>query len=103
MSNRPYSRLNKEKLILRDYLAADRTVLANERTFLAYVRTALTLFAAGVTFIHFFQPLVLQIIGWILMPLGVISLIIGLIRYRKMQTQIRDEMEEASPGAPHTE
>ncbi|MEE8503247.1 MAG: DUF202 domain-containing protein [candidate division NC10 bacterium] len=93
----------KEKLILRDYLAADRTVLANERTFLAYVRTALTLFAAGATSIHFFQSLVIQIAGWILMPLGVITLIIGLTRYKKMQRQIRDEMEEGTPPTPNTE
>ncbi|MEE8152108.1 MAG: DUF202 domain-containing protein [candidate division NC10 bacterium] len=103
MSDRPYSKMIKEKLILRDYLAADRTVLANERTFLAYVRTALTLFAAGATSIHFFQSLVIQIAGWILMPLGVITLIIGLTRYKKMQRQIRDEMEEGNPPTPNTE
>lgn len=37
MEEEPYSRFDQEELIIRDYLAADRTVLANERTFLAYV------------------------------------------------------------------
>jgi len=32
--------------VLRDHLAADRTILANERTLLAYIRTALTFFIA---------------------------------------------------------
>jgi len=48
----PYQDI-KGQLILRDHLAADRTILANERTFLAYIRTALTLFVAGLSFIHF--------------------------------------------------
>ena len=42
----PYQIIDGQ-LILRDHLAADRTVLANERTFLAYIRTTLTLFVAG--------------------------------------------------------
>lgn len=52
---RPYSRMGKEKLILRDYLAMDRTMLANERTFLAYIRTTLTLLIGGVGLIKFFE------------------------------------------------
>ena len=49
--SRPYTGL-EDQLILRDHLAADRTILANERTFLAYIRTALTLFVAGLSFVH---------------------------------------------------
>lgn len=102
MSERPYSKVSKEKLILRDYLAADRTILANERTFLAYIRTALTLFAAGVTFIHFFHSPLMDIIGWAFIPLGVMTFLIGLVRYRKMQHLIR-AMKERNLTAPNTE
>jgi uncharacterized membrane protein YidH (DUF202 family) len=35
MTEQPYARFEREELIVRDYLAADRTALANERTFLA--------------------------------------------------------------------
>ncbi|MGN0027609.1 MAG: DUF202 domain-containing protein, partial [Clostridium sp.] len=35
----------KEEMILRDFLAADRTLLANERTLLAYIRTGISLLA----------------------------------------------------------
>ena len=40
MNNAPYTQFKKEELILRDYLAADRTALANERTLMAYIRTS---------------------------------------------------------------
>ena len=103
VSEPPYSKMIKEKLILRDYLAADRTVLANERTFLAYIRTALTLFAAGVTLIHFFDSVLIIMIGWILMPVGVVTLVIGLVRYRKIQRRIRNEMDAGGPPPSGTE
>jgi len=50
----PYSKFNQSEMILRDYLAQDRTKLANERTFLAYLRTAITFSAAGGTLIKIF-------------------------------------------------
>ena len=75
----------KGKLILRDVLAADRTQMANERTLLAYLRTALTLFIAGVSFIRFFDSLVIEIIGWLFVPLGVWVSWIGVARFRKLK------------------
>jgi putative membrane protein len=102
MSDRPYSELNKEKLILRDYLAADRTVLANERTFLAYIRTALTLFAAGVTLIYLFPYALIQVVGWLFMPLGLITFIVGFRRYRRLGSRLR-ALEATARSTPHTE
>ena len=102
MSERSYPKVAKEKMILRDYLAADRTTLANERTFLAYIRTGLTLFVAGVTFIHFFDPAMIVILGWIFVPLGIVVFVIGAMRYKKMQSLLR-EMEEGGPRTPSTE
>ena len=87
--NSPYARFDRESLILRDILAVDRTVMANTRTFLSYVRTALTLFIAGVTFIHFFQPRILFLIGWIFIPVSGTVLILGAIYYIRMKRSIR--------------
>lgn len=70
-------------------LAAERTRLANHRTFLAYQRTALTLFVAGVTFIRFFDNLIVEIIGWIFVPAGILSVTIGVIRYRRIRNRIQ--------------
>lgn len=80
-----------KQMILRDILAENRTTLANERTLLAYMRTALTMFVAGVTFIRFFGYLLVEIIGWILIPVGIITMIRGMISYRKMKRLITAE------------
>jgi len=85
------SRESKEHLFLRDHLAAKRTILANERTFLSYIRTALTLLVAGVSFIKFFGSAVIQALGWILIPLGVFTLVKGVISFRRMARRIEEE------------
>jgi putative membrane protein len=87
MEQSAYSRFEKD-LILRDYLAADRTLLANENTLLAYSRTALTFFVAGVSFIRFFDSPLLSILGWAFVPLGVVILLIGAVRYQRMRSAI---------------
>ena len=84
-----YIGMSSGQLILRDYLAAGRTDLANERTFLAYIRTALAVFAAGVTFVHFFDSIWLEIVGWAIVPIGVVLLAVGVIRYKRMKRMIR--------------
>lgn len=95
MSDSPYSEVSKDKLILRDQLALDRTVLANERTFLAYVRTALALFATGGFAIRFFDSVLLEAVGWIFIVLGVITVVIGHLRYRKVKRLIELEGKES--------
>lgn len=80
----------EDQLILRDHLAADRTILANERTFLAYIRTALTLFVAGLSFVHLkiFDSHIVEVIGVAFILLGIVTFFIGLVRYRRMQALI---------------
>lgn len=98
---KPYESISSQ-LILRDHLAADRTILANERTFLAYIRTALTLFVAGLSFIHFdiMNSLLIDgIIGGILMLIGAITFFLGLYRYHNMKTLIREiKLKELAEG-----
>lgn len=87
----PYTGL-EDQLILRDHLAADRTILANERTFLAYIRTALTLFVAGLSFVHLkeiFSSYIVEVIGIIFILLGIATFFVGLFRYKRMQVLIR--------------
>ncbi len=85
----PYERFSAEQLILRDHLAADRTVLANERTLLAYARTALALLVGGITLVRFFETEITSILGWILIPLGVLTMVIGTRAYLRMRKRIR--------------
>lgn len=88
MAEQPYTQFRPEELILRDHLAVDRTILANERTFLAYIRTALYLIAAGATFIHIFEEVAVVAVGWLFLPSGILMLIIGIRRYRRMKEVI---------------
>ena len=78
----PYSKVDPEKMILRDHLAYDRTVLANERTLLSYFRTAIALLAAGGTLIKLFpaEPGMVRL-GYMLLGLGVLSGFVGVIRF----------------------
>ena len=98
----------EDQLILRDHLAADRTILANERTFLAYIRTALTLFVAGLSFVHLkeiFSSHIVEVIGIIFIMLGIATFFVGLVRYKRMQALIRkiknEELKElGEQGSP---
>ncbi len=77
------------RLDLREHLAAARSILANERTFLAYQRTALTQLAVAATFIHFFDHAILTVVGWFLVPASVVTIVLGVLRYKRMRKLIR--------------
>ncbi len=72
-----------EQMILRDYLAVDRTMMANETSFMSYVRTALTLIAAGATLIKFFNEPTMQALGWGFVVVGGWLALNGYNRFRK--------------------
>lgn len=79
-----YKNLISKNLSLTDQLAATRSILANERTFLSYQRGALTFAVAGLTLIKFFDWFWIVVIGWSFLPLGLVLVFIGVIRYRRM-------------------
>ncbi len=89
LATRAYTRFRSKQLDLEDHLSLDRTLLANERTLLSYFRTSLTMLVAGVSFIHFIDTGLLHVIGWVLLPLGIIILVIGVQRYQFMEKRIR--------------
>ena len=78
MVDDPYSEFKREEMILRDWLALDRTVLANKRTFLAYTRTALALLALGVAFVKLIHHDWFEIGGFFMMALGIMVFFVGL-------------------------
>ncbi|MDH4128901.1 MAG: DUF202 domain-containing protein [Spirochaetota bacterium] len=84
-----YDKTDKNKLILRDHLALDRTLLANERTLLAYQRTAIMLLISGVSILKLFEEsLGMIIFAYILIPCAIIVGIIGYFRYIKIKKKI---------------
>lgn len=80
---------NKEEIILRDWLAMQRTTLANERTLFAYVRTALYLIIGGITLL---QVEMLQNIAWLgyaSFGISAFLLFYGITRYLALRRKLR--------------
>jgi putative membrane protein len=94
MKENPYAKFKRDSLILRDFLAVDRTVLANERTYLAYIRTALAMLILGISGLQFIQVIYVKVIGGTFVVLGIITFIVGFKRYEKMKKQINKSIKK---------
>jgi putative membrane protein len=79
--------MNKE-LVLREYLAIERTKLVNETTLLAYVRTGLYFLVAGSTLGQIVETKFWKIAGPVLVVIGLIIVAIGLIRFMRLRKTI---------------
>lgn len=79
--------MNKD-LVLREYLAIERTRLANETTLLAYIRTGLYFLVAGSTFGHLVESEFWNIVGTPLVITGLIIMLLGLVRYFRLRRSI---------------
>lgn len=79
---------DRRDVITHDRDAIHRMILANQRTFLSYLRTALTFFVAGISFVKFFQEFIIEIIGWVFIPLGLATFIVGVFRYNHLRVRI---------------
>ena len=88
--------VRKKKAKLRAHLSLNRTVLANERTFLAYLRTSLALFAFGITLIKVFKDVSTSIAGGAILLAGAATLLMGLLRYRKIKGFIEKTKKEGN-------
>ncbi|WP_423127839.1 YidH family protein [Gaoshiqia sp. Z1-71] len=89
---------NKEKIILRDYLALERTRLANERTVFAYIRTSLYLLLGGIAFLQLEDFGRLKWLALLALIFSVLLLLIGILRYyqlkKKLKTYYSDKQEK---------
>ena len=92
----------RDEMILRDYLALDRTILANERTLLAYLRTFIGTFSAGIALIKLFDTSLINIVGYTFTIVSPLFLIFGIIRYLQVSNKLRtiDEVGD-SREVPH--
>jgi putative membrane protein len=82
-----------EEMILRDYLALDRTKLANERTLLAYMRTVIGLIASGVGLIEISDMAWAHATGYILLCLIPVCLFLGIYHFVRQKIKL-DKLEE---------
>lgn len=81
---------NKEDIILRDYLAMERTKLANERTLLSYIRSSLYLLLGGIALIQLEGFESIKFLGYVSLLLTVSLIVIGIYRFRKLNKQLKN-------------
>jgi putative membrane protein len=86
--------------LLRERLAAMRTLMANERTVLAYVRTSLALLIAGFSGLHLLEPLFWKVVSWVFIVFGLAVFAVGVFRFAICRRVLRamDGDGEAGPG-----
>lgn len=101
---------DRRDVITHDRDAIHRMILANQRTFLSYLRTALTFFVAGITFVKFFQEFIVELIGWVFIPLGLATFAVGIYRYNllrvrmvRMGRPLKHQREHPMSNSPESE
>lgn len=75
-------------LILRDFLAVDRTKLANQRTLLSMIRTGLYLIIMGLTVMSLEAIEELKQYAWIFFTLGGLVVLLGIYNYIRNDKKI---------------
>ena len=78
----------KEKIILRDYLALERTTMANERTLFSYIRTSLYLVVGGIGLLKLEDFSSLRWLGNVALIISGILIIYGLVRYFMLKRKL---------------
>jgi len=81
---------NQDEIILRDYLALERTKLANERTLLSYIRSSLYLLLGGIAIIQLEGFENIKFLGYVSLSLTILFMIIGIYRFQKLNKQLRN-------------
>lgn len=80
---------NREKIILRDFLALERTTLANERTLFAYIRTSLYLILGGIAFLKMESLATVQWLAYLSFGISFLMIVYGLLRYFKLKRKLQ--------------
>lgn len=85
---------SKEKIILRDYLALERTTLANERTLFSYIRTSLYLVIGGIGLLKLEDFRSLSWLGSVALVISGLLIVYGLIRYFMLKRKLHKFYEQ---------
>lgn len=93
-----YEFQNKEDIILRDFLALERTRLANERTLLAYLRTSLYMVLGGIAFLQLSEFENIRWMGFLAIGLSVVFVITGIARFYLLKRSMREYYMNRTTG-----
>ncbi len=89
------NKFKDKDLILRDYLAIERTRLANVRTLFAYIRTSLYLLTAGIGILQIDSISQLDGLAWVCIIAGIILFFFGFVHFLKIKRQLKCHVEKS--------
>lgn len=78
-----------EEVILRDYLAIERTRLANERTLLSYVRSSLYLLLGGIAFFQLKNFPDFRYLAMASLVFSAIFFVVGIYRFMLLKKSLK--------------
>ncbi|WP_417291507.1 DUF202 domain-containing protein [Corallibacter sp.] len=78
-----------EEIILRDYLAIERTRLANERTLLSYIRSSLYLLLGGIAFFQLKNFPDFKYLAFLSLVFSAIFFVIGIYRFMLLKKSLK--------------
>jgi putative membrane protein len=79
----------EQELIIRDYLARQRTTLANERTLLAYIRTSLYFLVSGTALFEVNKLSHISQLGYLAFGLSFAFLAVGIFNFSRIKTNLK--------------
>ncbi|MDO8968100.1 MAG: DUF202 domain-containing protein [Algoriphagus sp.] len=79
----------EQELIVRDYLARQRTSLANERTLLAYIRTSLYFLVSGTALFEVRNLSHISDLGYLAFGLSFAFLSVGIVNFSKIKIKLK--------------
>ncbi|WP_111669653.1 DUF202 domain-containing protein [Algoriphagus litoralis] len=79
----------EQELIVRDYLARQRTSLANDRTLLSFIRTSLYFLVSGTALFEVNKLSHVRQLGYLAFGLSFAFLLVGFISYFKVKKKLK--------------
>lgn len=77
------------ELIIRDYLARQRTTLANDRTLLSFIRTSLYFLVSGTALFEVKELDHVRDLGYLAFGLSLVFLLIGIANYFRVRKKLK--------------
>jgi putative membrane protein len=81
--------LSEQDLIVRDYLARQRTYLANDRTLLSFIRTSLYFLVSGTALMEVNALEHVKELAWVAFALSLATLILGIYSFFKVKRRLK--------------
>lgn len=81
--------LTDDQMIVRDYLARQRTTLANDRTLLSYIRTSLYFLVSGTALMEVNVLHHIRNLGYVGFALSIGLIFLGFFNYFKVKKKLK--------------